>query len=159
MAAIYVFDSGPFIQIFSFFYESTFPGLWKNFYQLIEDGQIISVKEVEKEITAREGESNISEWAKKNKNIFLAPTEEEMVFVSEIFKVKHFQALISRQNLLKGLPVADPFVIAKAKALNACVVTTEDEKPNAAKIPNICKQFKIDCMNLEGFMKKEKWIF
>jgi len=79
MSSVYVFDSGPFIQMFSYFYESTFPGLWKNFYQLIEDGQILSVKEVEKEITAREGVSKISEWAKKNaipRPLFPFPTDQ-----------------------------------------------------------------------------------
>jgi hypothetical protein len=32
-------------------------------------------------------------------------------------------------------------------------------KPNAAKIPNICKHFKIPCMTLEEFMEAEGWQF
>jgi hypothetical protein len=32
-------------------------------------------------------------------------------------------------------------------------------KPNAVKIPNICKHFEIPYLDLEGFMEKEGWVF
>jgi len=67
--------------------------------------------------------------------------------------------MIRKQERLKGKPVADPFVIARAKILDACVVTQEKNTENAAKIPNVCDHFGIDCINLEGFMKKESWTF
>lgn len=77
----------------------------------------------------------------------------------DIFAVPHFQHLVRTQERLQGKPVADPFVIAKAKLLKGCVVTEENRRPNAAKIPNVCDYFNIDCVNLEGFMEKENWIF
>ena len=86
-------------------------------------------------------------------------TVEELQFVGEIFKVPHFQAMIRKQEWLKGKPVADPFVIARAKILNACVVTQEKNTENAARIPNVCDNFEIPCINLEGFMEKENWTF
>jgi hypothetical protein len=73
--------------------------------------------------------------------------------------------LIEKRKILDGGPVADPFVIAKAKVENLTVVATEgfkpdgSAKPNAPKIPNICNYFKIKCLNLEGFMDNEKWRF
>jgi hypothetical protein len=35
----------------------------------------------------------------------------------------------------------------------------EKLKPNAAKIPNICKHFGVPCMTLEEFMGAEDWQF
>lgn len=82
-----------------------------------------------------------------------------MQFVQEIFKIEHFQIIISRKNLLLGRPVADPFVIAKAKIIDGTVVTNEANRPNGAKIPNICERFNVKCVDLEKFMEIEKWSF
>ncbi len=67
--------------------------------------------------------------------------------------------LISKKARLQGKEVADPYLIAKAKVLNICVVTEEKLKDNAAKIPNVCQNFDVCCMNLEQFMQKERWSF
>lgn len=97
---------------------------------------------------------------KDHRELFLTPTIEELNFVTAIFKVTHFQALIRQKERLQGKPVADPFVIAKASATaDGCVVTQEAKKANAAKIPNVCEHFGIPCLNLEAFMENEKWRF
>ncbi len=54
---------------------------------------------------------------------------------------------------------ADPFIIAKARIEDAVVVTQEEFKENGVKIPNICNHFHISCLDLEGFLKSEAWIF
>ena len=79
--------------------------------------------------------------------------------MAEIFKVAHFQSLVRKKERYQGKPVADPFVIAKAKAHSGCVITQEIKKPNAAGIPNICEYFSLDYSNLEGFMEREDWTF
>jgi hypothetical protein len=154
---IYVFDSDTLIHLFKNFYQGRFPSLWEKFDLSISDGAIISVSEVYEEIH-RYGDK-LSEWAKQNEDIFQEPSLKEQILVSEIFKIPHFQSLVKRQSLLYGKPVADPFIIAKAWDTNACVVTQEEGKPNAAKIPNVCKHFNVDCTNLEGFMERENWTF
>jgi Domain of unknown function (DUF4411) len=73
--------------------------------------------------------------------------------------ITHFQQNIEQQKLLKGGRNADPFVIAKAATDGKTVVTMELLKPNAAKIPNICKHFNIPCLTLEQFMETEGWQF
>lgn len=155
---IYVFDSDALINLFRHFYLNRFPSLWERFDQLVEKGSIISVREVYNEI--KERSDRLSQWAKEKQNLFRESSPEELAFVAEIFKVPHFQSLIHKQERLLGKPVADPFVIARAKILNGCVITQEIEKPNAAKIPNVCKHFdNIACLNLEGFMGREDWTF
>jgi hypothetical protein len=50
-------------------------------------------------------------------------------------------------------------VIARAAAVKGVVLTMEQLKPNAAKIPNICSHFKQPCMDLRRFMAAENWSF
>jgi len=154
----YVFDSDSLINLFRHYYPERFPTLWEQFDALVLKGKLISVREVFNEIGS--SEDSLGTWAKEQKNIlFLESTVEELKFVSEIFQVLHFQAMIRKQERLKGKPVADPFVIARAKISGACVVTQEKKTENAAKIPNVCDHFGIRCINLEGFMEEENWTF
>ena len=157
---LYVFDSSALMHLFDYYYESRFPTLWDRFYYSVNIGQIISVREVRNEIGGHHNkERRINQWAKQNATLFTTPTYEEMQFVQEIFKIEHFQIIISRKNLLLGRPVADPFVIAKAKIIDGTVVTNEANRPNGAKIPNICERFNVKCVDLEKFMEIEKWSF
>lgn len=154
----YVFDSDSLINLFRHYYPERFPTLWEKFNILVSEGQLTSVREVLNEIGSNE--DILGTWAKEQKNIlFLESTVEELKFVAQIFQVQHFQAMIRKQERLKGKPVADPFVIARAKISGACVVTQEKKTENAAKIPNVCDHFGIRWTNLEGFMKEENWTF
>lgn len=154
----YVFDSGPFINLFRHYYPKRFPSLWDKFYDLVSLGELISVREVFNEIET--GGDALSMWAKEQKSqLFSPPSTEEFQFVTEIFRILHFQAMIRKKERLQGKPVADPFVIARAKVLNCQVVTTELHKENAAHIPNVCEHFSISCIDLEGFMQQEGWTF
>lgn len=154
---IYVFDSDALIDLFKNFYLNRFPSLWERFDQVVKESKIISVREVYNEI--KERGDRLFQWAKEKQNLFQESSPKELAFVVEIFKVPHFQSLIRKKERLQGKPVADPFVIARAKILNGCVITQEKKKPNAAKIPNVCEHFGIDCSNLEGFMEREDWTF
>jgi hypothetical protein len=154
---LYIFDSSSLINLFRHYYPKRFPTLWNYFENSLASGNIISVKEVYNEIQGQN--DKLCAWAKTNSSIFLEPTEEEMLFVVDIFRIPHFQAIVRQKEIFSGKPVADPFIIAKAKASNGSVITEEQKKDNAAKIPNICAHFHIECYNLEGFMEKENWEF
>jgi len=154
----YVFDSDALITLFKHYYPERFPSLWVKFDQLVSEKRILSVKEVFNEI--KEREDLLSKWAKREKDLFQPPLNEELEFVTKMFQFPHFLVLVRKKQLLQGKPVADPFVIAKAAFVeNGCVVTQEAKRKNAARIPNICEHFKINCMNLEEFMQQENWQF
>jgi hypothetical protein len=124
---------------------------------MISRQKIISVQEAKRELENKK--DSLSNWAKNHSNLFSKPNNEELRFITEIFKIKHFRILIEKkQQYIEG-PIADPFIIAKAKIINGCVVTEEKKTENAAKIPNVCNYFKIPCLNLKEFMEKEDWIF
>jgi len=154
----YVFDTSSLIVLKNF-YPSTFPTLWANLEQLVKANVITSVREVLNELQNRNDTDFIQEWAKQNKSIFTTPSSNELSTVSQILAIPHFQMLIGKQAILKGTPVADPFIIAAAKVKSATVVTEEKFKPNAAKIPNVCQHFQVQCMNLENFLKSQQWKF
>ena len=102
---------------------------------------------------------HVQAWIKERKHIFTIPQTEELQVVAQILAIPHFQSLIGIKQQLNGTPVADPFVIALAKTRNGTVVTEEVFKPKASKIPNVCEQFKIPCINLEDFMQIQGWSF
>ncbi len=47
---IYVFDTGPLINILNHYYTDIFKSFWDNFLTLIENKEVLSVREVKKEL-------------------------------------------------------------------------------------------------------------
>lgn len=154
----YVFDTAPLWTLFQNFYPRRFPTLWQNFNELIGSGQIVSTREVGREIDNCPVE-RLRDWAENNGEVFTIPTAAEGAFVGQIYAVPHFQQNIERQKLLKGGVLADPFVVAKASVVGGTVVTMEQYKDNSAKIPSICRHFGVSCLSLEDFMEAEEWTF
>ena len=152
---MYVIDTNVFIQL-GFYYPSRFPTIWARIDKLAQSGTLLSVREVKNELELGNASAYIAEWVKTNRNIFRTPNEEELGIVKEILSDQRFRGLIRRESILKGLPVADPFIIAAAKVHNGTVVTQENYKPDAARIPTVCEEFKVSCINLEEFLEREK---
>ena len=155
---IYVFDTSS-IRSLQHFYSSVFKTIWDGLDGLVQQQNLISTREVWNELGRQKVSADVLAWAKHNKQIFTTPNAAELQFVAQIFQIKHFQSLIGEQQRLKGTPVADPFIIACAKIKNGTVVTEEQLKPNAAKIPNVCAHFKVPCIDLEKFMQQQGWTF
>ncbi|MGE5552078.1 MAG: PIN domain-containing protein [Bacteroidota bacterium] len=155
---VYIFDTCAFLVI-GHYYPQRFPTFWQNFNDAALSGLIISAREVYRELEGHDLKPHIQAWLKDNRHLFMAPTPEEAEFVAEIFSVRHFQQLVGEKQRLRGMPVADPFIIAMAKIRNGYVITEEGKKGNSAKIPNICEYFGINCCNVEGFMEINDWTF
>jgi hypothetical protein len=155
---MYVFDNSPLSALFKNYYRNRFPSLWRNFDALVDQNGLVSTREALREI--EDGPIiELREWAKTQQALFAVPKAAEGAFVARIYAVSHFQQNIEQQKLLKGGYNADPFVIARAAVERRTVVTMEKFKPNAAKVPNICRHFGVECMTLEEFMEAEKWQF
>lgn len=155
---IYVFDTSS-IRSLQHFYPSVFKTIWDGLDGLVQQQNLISTREVWNELGRQNVSADVLAWAKQNKQIFTTPNAAELQFVAQIFQIQHFQSLIGEQQRLKGTPVADPFVIACAKIKGGTVVTEEQLKPNAAKIPNVCAHFNVPCIDLERFMQQQGWAF
>ncbi len=156
---IYVFDSNSLSNILNHYYQDRFPTFWEKFDAMVQQGNIISVREARFELTLKFNDETIDRLAKQNKNFFPPPTVEELGFITQIYSVAHFRQNLDKKKLLGGGYFADPLVIAKAWKDRGTVITEEEFKEHGAKIPNICRHFDIACDNLEGFMTKESWKF
>lgn len=157
----YVLDTNTISQIYRAFYKDRFPSLWSRFEDLVSSGAATSVRAVEVELRRRSALAlAIQELKELNRDFFSTPTGTEQEFVARIFRVRRFHSLIDAKARQMGREVADPYLIAKAGVLaDGCVVTEEVGRPNAARIPNVCQHFGIDCTNLEGLMQREGWQF
>jgi len=155
---LHVFDTSSFI-VLKHYYRPTFESVWLNIETLVASGSLVSTREVYNELQNYNDVDYVQQWAKNHRSIFVTPSPDELLFVAKIFQVAHFKALISAKSVLKGTPVADPFVIAAAATKGGAEVTQEKLKPNAAKVPNVCDYFGVPWTDLEGFMKQENWSF
>ncbi|MDZ4064904.1 MAG: DUF4411 family protein [Coriobacteriia bacterium] len=158
MSQLYVFDSNS-LHVFGNYYPKSFPSFWERLAELTAAGDIISVREVKKELEFQNPTLHVLKWSDDNKELFSTPSTAETDFVAEIFRVRHFQQLIGQKQMLRGYPVVDPFVVARGKVFGACVVTEEAYKPNAAKIPNVCERFDVRSTNVQGFLNEVGWRF
>lgn len=158
MSTIYVWDNGPFRELFRSFYPTVFKTLWSQFDELIADGRIVSTREIKRELDDYNF-PNLNDWCSQNTSVFATPNAEEAAYLAKIFAVPHFQQAIEMQKLQKGGKHGDAFVIAKAGVCGGTVVTFEKHKPNSTKIPNICEHFGLHCMSLQEFMENEGWEF
>lgn len=154
----YVFDTNSF-RVLENYYPERFPTFWDNFNDAVEAETVVSVREVYSEMESGVRTLWLWERAKQHREIFLKPGSAEMGFVAEIFRVPHFRTLVGTTQVLQGSTVADPFIIACARELEGCVVTQEAVKPHAAKIPNVCEHFGVECTNVEGFLDRMGWKF
>jgi len=151
-----VFDTSSFIVLENY-YPDTFPTFWEHLDGLVASGGLLSVSEVYKELQNQLTADFLLDWVDRHKGIFATPSSDEMDAVADIFRIPHFQQLISAKQRVRGAPVADPWVVARGRVVGCCVVTEEALKPNAAKIPNVCQHFGVDCTNLQGALRRQGW--
>ena len=113
------------------------------------------MREVRRELELNCHFEHIANWVEENRHIFYIPNDQELKIVAKIFEKEQYRGFVRRQNILKGLPVADPFIIAAASIHNGIVVTQESTKIGAARIPTACKEFGVVCIDLEKLLEYE----
>lgn len=155
---IYVFDTSSLSKL-KHYYPNVFKSIWVGLDSLVQSGDIISTREVWNEMQLGSPNPHVTAWLTARKHIFTVPQADELKVVAQILAIPHFRTLIGKKQQLNGTPVADPFVIAAAKTRSATIVTEEEFKPNAAKIPNVAQHFGVQCMDLEEFMGQQGWSF
>lgn len=152
--AKYVFDSNIFINLQRRHPIDVFPSLWIKIGELMDNGTIISSREVYDEIMI--GGDDLKNWAEERKECFLpsdVPVQQEVRTI-----------LLTYRGLVEGgkkKNSADPFVIALAKQYQCKVVTEEVPTHNMAspKIPDVCDSYNIECVDFVGFAREEKFTF
>ncbi|HYZ73848.1 MAG TPA: DUF4411 family protein [Chthoniobacterales bacterium] len=143
----YALDANVFIEANKKYYSFKLcPGFWDWLIRSNGKGVVCSHESVLDELVGAGDE--LSKWAKQSSGFFFpidAATSAEMAKVSA-WVAKNFEpAAVS-----KFLGVADPLLIAFAMAHGHTVVTEEvyfQHSPKRVKIPEVCIQFKVPCIN------------
>lgn len=152
----YLLDSNTYIQAKNQYYGMDIcPAYWDWLDQQVGQGFVASIDLIGKEL--REGNDELAEWVKKRAAHFIRNDDTEtQAIVSQIAQAV-MAADYNVGNREIFLAKADPWIIAKAKSIGAIVVTHEAHAaPNTkkVKIPNICRQFDVDCVDTFQFLRE-----
>lgn len=130
-----------------------FPKLWKQFETIIQEGLVRATELVLHELERKD--DAVLSWAKSQEQLFLQVDNKIQHHVINI--MNKYPRLISEGGNANS---ADPFVIALAKQYSLTVITAEIEgSEKKPKIPYICKQENIGCIDLLSFIRNNKWSF
>ena len=125
------------------------PVVWRRLEGLVSDGVLIATEEVYLELQQKDDE--VTAWARARESMFVP--------LDEAIQLKAREILAAHPRLVgqnKTRNRADPFVIALG-ALKGCpVVTEEQSKPTAPKIPDVCAALGVRCMNLIDLFRELK---
>lgn len=132
-----------------------FEDIWASLEAGIEVEKYISVDECFNELSGQFSKDNDAfKWINERKHMFKNPDSAETLIIRELFKDNKMRESIHTKNILSNRPSADIYIAAKAKQLQAIVVTTEEYKPHSAQLPNICEKLGIACITFDDFMEK-----
>lgn len=133
-----------------------FPIIWDNVSDLIDAGDLIAPEEVREEI--RIGADDLYDWACAREQMFVPLTIEIQTAVADILAVhSHWVPTDRSRNM------ADPFVVAVARAQGCTVVSGElwsnSARPDRVKIPNVFVSFGIQHIQFLDMMREQGWVF
>jgi hypothetical protein len=122
--------------------------------ELIEQGTLIAVDEVLKELKRKE--DGLYKWAKARPQFFTAVDEPLQHAVRAVLR-DHGRLVMHKP----GRSACDPFVIALAQIRNAGVVTDEGRSGSLKKpkIPDVCSALRLDCCNLADLFDRCGLVF
>lgn len=121
----------------------------------IEAEVYISVDECFNELSGQFSKDNDAfKWINERKKMFKNPDGAETLIIRDLFKDPKMRESIHTKNILSNRPSADIYIAAKAKQLNAIVVTAEEYKPHSAQLPNICEKLGVTYISFDDFMER-----
>jgi len=146
----YAIDTCSLIQLRRAYPLDVFPSVWAKVEDMADAGTLISIEDVYEELRIQDDE--VSKWAKQHPAMFLP--------LDGLIQARALQVLSTHRGLVdlrKRKSGADPFVIAAA-LVYSCIVVTEEEpstSPNKVKIPDVCKDYSIQCLHLLEMLRLE----
>ena len=125
----FVVDTNTLINL-NGFSKKVFPSLWANFHEMVDNGQIISVTEVQGELSNSHGPvknywDNIDK--KLDNNFFWELYDKEVKYLSQLEDFEEFQKAGESNTYF-----ADPHLIAMAMS-RGFIVLTDERRVNSPK--------------------------
>lgn len=150
----YCVDTSSLLEAWGYAYQPrSFPSFWVRMESLIADGRCVISEEVRYEV--EDDANDLISWVKAQRNFVVDYDRNQELLVQEI--MRKYPALI---NLRKNKGWADPFVIALAKCYGHTVVTEEKRGVKTPpRIPFVCQECCVPCINLAEMIEQERWTF
>lgn len=129
-----------------------FPAIWKHMEDATKKGEIFVIEEVVAELERKD--DDVHKWVKQREGmIVMIDLEVQSCLVKLMSK---YPRLVDSKKNRSG---CDPWVIALAQARGWTVVTAEKPSGNLAKpkIPDVCKDLSIPCIEVVEFFRKQGW--
>ena len=153
---VYLLDANVFIQAKNFHYGMDFcPAFWDWLEKENQSGKVFSIHPILKELVARK--DVLSNWATLRGGAFFKGIDKNIKPNLNKFS-KWAQSKTYTQAAVKTfLDVADCYLISYALTHNYTVVTHEKSANtlNKIKIPNVCADFKIKCIDPYKMLRTE----
>jgi predicted nucleic acid-binding protein len=135
-----------------FYPPDVFPTIWSQMDESAKKGEIFVVEEVLRELEKKD--DGIHKWVKQREAIVVPIDDEVQKRVVEIM-FKYGRLVDTKKNRSVG----DPWVVALALVRGLTVVTGEKASGNLAKpkIPDVCKDLSLSCIEMVDFFRKQGW--
>ena len=151
---IYIIDTSSLKELHDRYPKNLFPTIWERIASLIQNWQLVSHIEVQREIrNTIYSKDKLLLWSNKNKKIF-SGMDDCQIGKMPLIKSK-FNPDYWNNNMNRPAPWADPYLIAMAICEEGIIITQE-HKTKANRIPPIAKEFGIDSLNLLEFFQELK---
>jgi len=146
----YLLDANTYIEAKNRYYGMDFcPAYWDWLDAEFETGNIASIDAVRLELEKGNKEDELRIWCKSHRAHFIANNDAAtQTILADIvnYLMTHEYNVGNRDGFIQG---ADPWLIAKAKASGATVVSHEAQRvpqTKKVKVPNICAEFGVPCI-------------
>lgn len=150
---VYSLDASSLIEAYHSYPMKIFPSLWNELEKLIKSDRLKMPELVFDEVK----DDEIQKWCdEKQLKSYIRVTIDQV----DQSKVRALVPKLVNPNT--GQSGGDPWVIALAQDIQNCVVVTQEKfsrNKDRPKIPNVCENLGIECINLLELIKRENWIF
>ena len=152
---IYILDTNIIRTLLKFYPKKgkRYEEVWNKIDEKIRDDEFISVDECYSELEKQFSDKTEQyQWFHGHKDMFKNPDDKESVIICKLLMNPKMRETVHQKNILENRPSADVYIVAKAKALDATVVTNENYKPHSAQLPNLCEELGVSCISYDDFM-------
>lgn len=166
---VYILDTNILIELHQHYFPEVFPSLWKKIEFKINENEIISLKETQKELKESSPARKIWDQIHYNTNKHLfqelnpkAMKELEKIcnlnIYTEKFKTNKGYTTLEKEWSEYNTFIADPLLICHGLHYNSTIVTMEKEN-KGHNIPHVCHELKIKCIDLKKFLIENEFKF
>lgn len=161
---MYLLDSNIYINFYDRYYRKDFfPTFWSNFKNVLNESVVIP------KIVVSENYQDtwFKDWLKDHyTKSFIEHTSYAKEWVSVIHHIDNSpyykDAALTSEKGWANDKIADPWLVAIAKAMNYTIVTDEvknvnlnsDNPSKSVKIPDICEELGVRCISMNEFFKE-----